>query len=72
MSMRMSGTPFHLSLAARGELISRATNRLICVEQSTRDELVILHERPGQVGLGFQMIGKPLREVADAMGSIVD
>ena len=37
------------------ELISRATICLIRIEQSTRDELVILHERPDRVGLGFQI-----------------
>ncbi len=40
--------------------ISRATNRVICVKQFTRDELIILHERTDQVGLGFEIIGKPL------------
>src|SRR5262245_13582599 len=51
---------------------SRAADHLIRIEQSTCDELVVLHKRPDQVGLVFQVIDKPPCEIPDAMGSIVD
>jgi hypothetical protein len=51
---------------------SRAADHLIRIEQSTCDELVVLHERPDQVGLVFQVIDKPPCEIQDGIGSIVD
>lgn len=59
------------SASCPSELI-KSRRHQIRIEQSTRDELVVLHERPDQVGLVFQAIDKAPCEILDAIRSIVD
>jgi hypothetical protein len=69
---RQERRPCHPRPGSMQPTESTAASPPVGVEQSIREELIVLHQWPDQVGLDFQIGDKPLCEISDAMGPIID